>query len=413
MPNVACYCQDFLKPDMQHVYRQIMSLARWQPRIITQKRGNAGRFPFPREKAHLALLPPLPWRNFRRAWFRHVRREPLVIPPSRVRELIYQSLRLEADVVHIFFGHIAVQLVPFIAASIRPVVVSFHGADVGVDASDPAWRAALQDVFRHATLIFARSASLMEGLAQLGCPQEKLRLQRTGIPLDSWPWQARTVPADGSWHFVQACRLVPKKGLRTTLRVFQELAQHFPAARLTLAGDGPMLEELRTAAASAGLGSRIHFPGFLDQDALRSLIYSAHAFFHPSETPADGNREGVPNALLEAMASGLPVFATRHGGIPEAVTHGKSGFLSAEGDATALAGAALGLLSDPAAYQAMSAAACTEVAEKFERQSQTTLLESYYDEALMASRRFIHPAGSEIPDKPHPSHAHSEPPVRS
>ena len=396
MPNVACYCQDFLKPDMQHVYRQIVSLSRWQPRIITQKRENAARFPFPREKAHVAVLPPLPWRNLRRAWFRHVRREPLVIPPSRVRALIYESMRMEADVVHIFFGHIGVQLLPFIAASPRPVVVSFHGADVGVDASNPAWRAALQEVFRHAVLIFARSASLIEGLARLGCPPGKLRLQRTGIPLDSWPHQARTIPADGSWHFVQACRLVPKKGLRTTLRAFQEIARHYPAATLTLAGDGPMLEGLRTAAATAGLADRIHFPGFLDQDALRPLIYSAHGFFHPSETPADGNREGVPNALLEAMASGLPVFATRHGGIPEAVTHGESGFLCAEGDAAALAGDVLGLLADPVGYQNMSLAACAEVKEKFERQSQTDILEHYYDEALHANRKLIQGARWEI-----------------
>lgn len=366
---------------MQHVHRQIMSLTRWQPAVITQKRENADRFPFPNEKKRLTALPPLPWRNLRRAWFKHVKQSPVMIPPSRVHRLIYESLRFDAKVVHIFFGHIGVQLLPFIAASPRPVVVSFHGADVGVDAQRPAWRAALQQVFQHSTLILARSESLLEGLEKLGCPPEKLRLQRTGIPLDAWPFQSRPQPADGAWHFVQACRLVPKKGLRTTLRAFQEIAVHYPNSTLTLAGDGPLLEELRSAAATAGLAARVKFPGFLDQEPLRQLIYSGHAFFHPSETPADGNREGVPNALLEAMASGLPVLATNHGGIPEAVTHGQSGFLAAEGDAPALARAALDLLADPARYQTMSHAACAEVSAKFERGAQTAILESYYDEA--------------------------------
>ena len=366
---------------MQHVHRQIMSLSRWQPAVITQKRENAAQFPFPGEKKRLTVLPPLPWRNLRRAWFRHVKHAPLVIPPSRVHRLIYESLRFDARVVHIFFGHIGVQLLPFIAASPRPVVVSFHGADVGVDAQRPAWRAALQQVFQRSTLILARSESLLDGLEKLGCPPQKLRLQRTGIPLDAWPFVARPFPSEGAWHFVQACRLVPKKGLRTTLRAFSEIAGRYPQATLTLAGNGPLLEELRAAATTAGLADRIHFPGFLDQEALRQLIYSAHAFFHPSETPADGNREGVPNALLEAMASGLPVLATHHGGIPEAVTHGQSGYLVPEGDAPALAQAALDLLSDSSRYETMAASARAEVSTKFERGAQTAILETYYDEA--------------------------------
>ena len=185
---------------------------------------------------------------------------------------------------------------------------------------------------------------------------------------------------------MQACRLVPKKGLRTTLSAFSEIARHHPAATLTLAGNGPLLEELRTAAAAAGLADRVFFPGFLDQEALRRLIYSAHLFFHPSETPADGNREGVPNALLEAMASGLPVLATHHGGIPEAVTHGESGFLVAEGDAPALSAAALELMASPEKYEKMALAAYAEVSRKFERLAQTTILESYYDEAVLSGR---------------------------
>jgi colanic acid/amylovoran biosynthesis glycosyltransferase len=387
MPTVACYCQDFLKPDMQHVHRQIVSLSRWTPAVITQKRENADRFPFPNEKRNLAVLPRLPWKNFRRFWFRHVKRQPLVIPPARVRRLIYEVMRLEAGVTHVFFGHIAVQLLPFLQACPRPVMVSFHGADVGVDTGNGPWQEALKEVFRCATLVLARSESLLDGLRALGCPPEKLRLQRTGLSLDAWPFAARTPPADGAWHFSQACRLVPKKGLRTTLKAFTEIAKVWPQARLTLAGDGPLLEELRGSAAAAGLADRVAFPGFLNQDQLRTLIYDSHVFFHPSETPADGNREGVPNALLEAMASGLPVLATHHGGIPEAVTHGVSGFLADEGDAGALAAAALGFLPDAERYAGLGWAASQEVGRKFERSAQTAILEGYYDEALALGRR--------------------------
>jgi colanic acid/amylovoran biosynthesis glycosyltransferase len=81
------------------------------------------------------------------------------------------------------------------------------------------------------------------------------------------------------------------------------------------------------------------------------------------------------------MASGLPVLATHHGGIPEAVTHGESGFLVAEGDAPAMARAALDLMESPVTYAGMVRAACAEVTSKFERQAQTAILEGFYDEA--------------------------------
>lgn len=378
---------------MQHVHRQIVSLQRWQPAVITQKRENAEAFPFPEKR--LIELPRLPWRNLRRAWFRQVRRSPLRIPDRRVRELLYAVMRLEADVVHVFFGHIGVLLLPFLQVCPRPVVVSFHGADVGVDAGSPKWRAALEEVFRCSTLVLARSASLLESLERLGCPADRLRLQRTGVPLDAWPFFARDVPQDGAWHFVQACRLVPKKGLLTTLEAFRRVSHTYPKARLTIAGDGPLRDELRTRAA----GLNVAFPGFLDQPALRNLLAEAHVFLHPSETPADGNREGVPNSLLEAMATGLPVLATRHGGIPEAVTDGVNGHLVREGDADGLSAAALRMLGGPDRYREMAVAARRAVAEGFERGRQTEVLEGIYDETVNRRRQPPWPLGRNRPDQ--------------
>ncbi len=364
---------------MQHVFRQVTSLRDWQPTVICQKRENEAAFPFPAKR--LSILPKPPWRWVRRNWYRHVKHAPVAVSTDRVVTLLKEVYRHDAAVVHIFFGQIAVQLLPFIQACPKPVVVSFHGADVGVDLARPNFRAALEGVFRSARLVLARSESLLESLHALGCPTEKLRLQRTGVPLGDWKYVPRDWPADGKWKLLQACRLVPKKGLRTTLAAFREIHARFPEAQLTLAGDGPMREELQTLARSWGLAERVHFPGFLSQDALRQTVYESHLFFHPSETPADGNREGVPNAMLEAMASGLPVLATQHGGIPEAVTDGQSGFLVPEKAAPALAERALQLMTTPSLYQAMSAAAAQEVIEKFEREKQTAILESYYQEA--------------------------------
>jgi glycosyltransferase involved in cell wall biosynthesis len=99
---------------------------------------------------------------------------------------------------------------------------------------------------------------------------------------------------------------------------------------------------------------------------------------HPSETGRDGNQEGVPNAMLEAMATGLPVFATRHGGIPDAVEHNISGILVEEGDYESLGDALIDCAKDFARLAAMGRAASASVAKNFDQVEQTRLLEDIY-----------------------------------
>ena len=379
MPVVASYCADFLKADMQHIYRQLSDLGRWEARVITHRRENETLFPWPPKRVR--VLPKPPWRWARRVWHRSVRRAPFVPPTlGEVKEFLYQVRRFEADVLHIYFGHQAVRWLPVVQTCPVPVVVSFHGADVGVGVS----RSELRDVFRHAALVLARSDALLADLEAHGCPRAKLRLQRTGVPLDFWapPAEPRPLPPpEGAWQLVQACRFVEKKGLATTLRAFAEIGRVFPRAQLVLIGDGPMRDTLAGLAATLGVAGRVRFTGFLEPSAVRDVLHASHLFLHPSETPPDGNREGVPNSLLEAMATGLPVVATRHGGIPEAVSHGQSGLLVAERDAPALAAAALGVLGDPARLAAIGRSARAAVMEKFERRAQTAVLEACYDEA--------------------------------
>jgi colanic acid/amylovoran biosynthesis glycosyltransferase len=378
MPTVVFYCQDYLKSDMLHIYRQVESLPTWRSAVVCQKRENQDKFWI--SKNRLSVLPKDRWRWLRRQYFKRIARGPVQISPSQTVRLLKEVYRYHADVVHIFFGHIAVALLPFIKACPLPLVVSFHGADAGVDMNKPVHAQALREVFAKADRVFARSEALLENLAELGCPREKLQLQRTGVPLDEWTFVPREVPASGAWHLLQACRLVEKKGLYTTLKVFQAVQQKFPQARLTLVGDGPLLEPLRAKVASLGLADAVSFPGFLNQKQLRALAQTCHIFLHPSETPADGNREGVPNSMLEAMASGMPILATEHGGIPEAVTHGVSGFLVAEGDAAALAEHALQLVGDDELYRRMAQAARAEVAQKFDRKRVSEALEAAYEE---------------------------------
>jgi colanic acid/amylovoran biosynthesis glycosyltransferase len=377
-PMVACYCATFLKPEMLHIYRQITSLKRVEPFVIAQKREEAERYPF--DRIAIVGKPPLHWA--RRFWFKQVRDAPWEISAGEVRNLIAVLEQNNAQLLHIYFGHIAVHLLPLVRAWAKPVLVSFHGADVMVDLHKPAYRAATQQMLEAVRMVLVRSNSLGQALVDLGCPRAKVRLQRTGIPVDEIPFRARAWPDQGAWRFVQACRLIEKKGLRVSLRAFAKFAERHPESTFTIAGEGPLRAELGQLAADLRVADKVSFSGFISQTQLRELFYQSHIFLHPSEVGGDGNQEGVPNSMLEAMASGLPVFATEHGGIPEAIENERSGILVAERDDAALAQALLAWTTNPEGLSAIARAGAEVVRERFERTGQTRQLEVYYFEAM-------------------------------
>ena len=365
---------------MLHIYRQITALRRVEPFVIAQKREEATRYPFER-----IAVTGKPARHFlRRTWFREIRDAPWQVSRGEVKQLRGILKKVQAQLLHIYFGHIAVHLLPLIRAWEKPSIVSFHGADVIVDLEKPAYREATQEMLEAVRLVLVRSESLGRTLLNVGCPAGKIRLQHTGIPVDEIPFQPRVWPGNGAWKFVQACRLIEKKGLRVSLRAFAKFAERHPASTFTIAGEGPLRSELGRMAAELGVADKVFFPGFISQTQLRELFYQSHIFLHPSEVGGDGNQEGIPNSMLEAMASGLPVFATEHGGIPEAIENGRSGILVKERDDVGLALALLERTSNPEGLAAIAANGAEAVRRKFQQSAQTKTLEDYYFEAMQS-----------------------------
>jgi len=363
---------------MLHIYRQIVSLQRVRPVVIARKRENSDRFPF--GEVRVVKKPSLHF--LRRIWFKQISDRPLKISALETRILQGVLADVNAQLLHIYFGHIAVLVLPLLETWPKPSLVSFHGADVLVGMHKPAYRRATQQMLAAVKGVLVRSESLQRAVTELGCPPEKIEIQRTGIPLDAFPFRERTPPPNGEWRLLQAGRLIEKKGIATTLRAFAKFHEIFPASIMTVAGEGPQFEDLQKLAKELRIASVVFFPGFVSQSELRELFYSSHMFLHPSETGRDGNQEGVPNSMLEAMATGLPVFATRHGGIPEAVEHGVSGVLVDERDDKALAKAIISAALYPERLSEMGSAGAKQVANKFEQAKQTRRLEEIYLRAI-------------------------------
>ena len=388
LPKLVSLCGTWLKPEMQSLYRQVVNLRRYQNTVFTEQLQNAERFPFDPVVVMDRQVRPRPKGNFvLRYWYKHIVKQ--WPPPRRITTApeyfpynLPALLRgMQPDLVHVYYGHKAVKYLDMIQAWGGPFVVSFHGVDVVKFTDDRHYVASLQCVFKAAALVLARSQSLLDGLKTLGCPPEKLRLNYTPIPLDSFPATVRTAPGDGAWRLVQACRLIPKKGLFTTLEALRLVVPHFPKLKFMVCGTGPVKEEFLKRRDELGLSGHVQVLGWMDQTKLLAEYRAAHIFLHPSELTDTADQEGIPNSMLEAMATGLPVVATHHGGIPEAVTHGVDSLLVPERSPQQLAEALLTLLRDPAQLTRLSAAAAATVRGRFGLEASIARLEDCYDEA--------------------------------
>jgi glycosyltransferase involved in cell wall biosynthesis len=377
-PVVASYCNTFLKREMQHIYRQVTGLREFQTFIMTKSRENADAFPFP----NIEVL-PRPRINFLLRFQRkYLQRMEPVFYRGEYDQLEAVLTRRNAQLLHVYFGHTGVHLLPFMRNWSRPSLVSFHGMDIMLRNEEPGYNHRLRTLLTTLPLVLARSESLASRLVELGCDASKIRINRTGVPMDGFPYLVHSPPADGAWCIIQASRFIEKKGLDITLRAFAEFREKYPNAKLVLAGEGPLEGQLKDLARTLGVGGSVRFPGFLNQQQLAAAYASAHLFLHPSQTTMAGDQEGVPNSMLEAMASGLPVVATLHGGIPEAVHSGFDGLLVPERDGPALVNGLLEIAEDSTTYETFSRNAAQSVRENFEQGRSIARLERIYRELI-------------------------------
>lgn len=171
----------------------------------------------------------------------------------------------------------------------------------------------------------------------------KIHLVYHGIPLADWPFVPQPHAPGDAVRLLFVGRLVAKKGLADLLEAVSLLVRRQVDVELDVVGDGPLRRESERLAGRYGISGRVHFLGWRSRAETARLYRSAAILVQPSVVAADGDRDGIPNVLLEAMASGLPVVSTPVSGIPE-VLNDRNSELVAPGDPGAIA-AAIGRLA--------------------------------------------------------------------
>lgn len=372
---VISYCATFLKPEMLHVYRQVSGITEFENWVLTRRREHAERFPF----ARLVVLKKSMLRIFRREFYRLLGK-PVPLGRYEVEQWLELAEAKDASLIHVYFGTEAARALPYLRREKRPKVVSFHGVDVSSALSDKDLRGLLECV----DLFLVRSHTLAEALIARGCDPGRIRLSRTSVPVP--PMQVVENPLrQGRFRVLQACRFIPKKGLDISLKALRRLVDRGLDVTLDLAGDGPEMEELVSLTAKLALQDRVNFLGFLPNRELLERLPNYSLFLHPSRVTISGDREGIPNAMLEAMACGLPVVATGHSGIPEAVSDGQEGRLVPPDDDEALAQAVADILTDDDTYSQMSIAARNRIVREFSSERAIKQLCDAYRDAIEVS----------------------------
>jgi len=206
----------------------------------------------------------------------------------------------------------------------------------------------LKKVFREYDCILAMSNDMTNDLVKIGCPENKIIIHYHGINSTYFLWERKYIKKE-TLNILTIASLHTKKGHMTVLKALVRLRAANPALKFCyrIAGDGPVMAELVKFVADNNLSERVLFLGLVKYGTTTiDLLKAADVFVHPSITERNGDKEGIPGAIIEAMASGLPVIATYHAGIPEAIANGINGILINENDDVALSEAIFKLYHD-------------------------------------------------------------------
>ena len=362
-PLVALFNTNFLPYSQTFVYEEIRRHERYGVEVFCRTRLLADRFPF--EPVHVGGL----------------------LYPATCRSAAFDARFRGAGfaLVHAHFGLGAVYARPFAKRHHLPLVVTFHGYDVPLLGSPTRWlpqhlRYALLGprVLEEMTLGLCASTELRDMLLAHGVPPARLRVHRLGIDL------SRFIPGErpeGEFQVAMIGRFVEKKGFEYGLSAFAEVAREDPRLRLTVVGDGERGAVLRGLAAAQGLGGRVTFAGTLPPEQVAALLASSHVLLAPSVVDRRGDRESGLMVVKEASACETVPIGTRHGGIPEIIDDGITGYLVPERDAAALAARLRGVARDPALWKRLGAAARQKMQREYDLDQRVRSLETLYDEA--------------------------------
>ena len=388
--NVLHSVGTFLEISENWIYPQITAVPDTREFIVANHVINQGLFPVAEDRITTSrALWNKPFRG--RRWLEPIERR--INYRMILHNLIYISWN--PQIIHAHFGTQGWKCLPLQRHLGIPLVTSFYGSDAWMlPQSKPCWRARYRELFSDGHLFLVEGPAMRERLCRLGCPPDKVLIQRIGVDTTHLTYERKTF--SGKLQIVMLGRFVEKKGLVDGLRACAFARAQGVDLHVTIIGDASpnsshhehVKAQLHALAREPALAGCVHFTGFLPIERAFTVIKKHDVFLCPSRHAADGDAEGgSPIILSEAMASGLLCVGTRHCDIPEVILDKKTGILCSEGDVNGMANALCDISGSREDYKSLTEAGRTHIKKNFALNRQLEALREIYDSCLCRNRQ--------------------------
>lgn len=287
------------------------------------------------------------------------------------------------DVVFANFGQTAAHMTPICKTLKIPLIAIFHGRDASDKKLLSQYKNKYLELFSYASGIIAVSEEMKKKLIIAGASPDKVKVIPYGINVEKF--KPNVTDQNKMGNILAVGRFIAKKGPLHTIKAFSRVLQKFPDVTLTMVGEKiELFDQCKKLVNELQIQDSVIFTGILSQEEIAKLMTNSLMFVQHSIVAPNGDSEGTPLSILEASASGLPVVSTLHGGIKEAVVHGKTGYLVEEKDEAEMAKYMILLCENPERGKEMGLNGRDHIQKNYQDKKQIKKIFALLQQAVMS-----------------------------
>ena len=363
METVAIVVDRFLLDVRTYIYEEITAIEKYHVLVLTRKRENEELYPF--NNIYVSQYP----RNIFKEY----------------ESILYKQ---NARLIHVKFGTDALKYLPLKRRTGLPFVASFHGYDASSALNNPKILGKYRKfLFPNADHLITVSKKLKDNLIEVGCPEKKITVLWSGIDVNKFSYKPRMVNKNEKIKIFTIARLKEAKGIHYLIDAYAMVEKVRPNTELIIVGQGQLKDHLLRQISNLGLENKISIRNFVPHNKVPDIMHNHHIFCLPSVVSSRGIEEGTPNVLKEACATGMPVVATNHSGIPHVIHDGKNGFLVQERNIEQLSEKLIYLIDHPEIWEEMGVYGRKHIEQNFDKKGQAKKLENIYQGLIKAYKK--------------------------